>query len=95
MWTVVTELVHPDPGNTAPGKPPGMVRLPSTSWTVVAALLPAAAAGVFYFGVPALVLFVLSTGGCMAIEAIFQRLRGREGTVSAGRAAFPTAGWRR
>ena len=57
-------------------------------WTVVAALLPAAAVGVFYFGIPALVVLVTATAGCVAFEALFQRLMGREVTVSDGSAAL-------
>jgi electron transport complex protein RnfD len=62
--------------------------VPSIMWTVVAALLPAAAVGVFYFGLPSLVVLAVSTGGCVAFEAFFQRLLGREVTVSDGSAAL-------
>jgi electron transport complex protein RnfD len=62
--------------------------VPSIMWTVVAALLPAAAVGVFYFGVPALAVLLVSTAGCVAFEALFQRLLGRGITVSDGSAAL-------
>ena len=62
--------------------------VPSIMWTVVAALLPAAAVGVFYFGIPALAVLVTATAGCVAFEALSQRLTGREVAVSDGRAAL-------
>lgn len=54
-------------------------------WTVVAALLPAATVGVFYFGIPALVVLAISTAGCVALEALVLRLLGRPVTVADGR----------
>ena len=62
--------------------------VPSIMWTVVAALLPAAAVGVFYFGIPALVVLITATAGCVAFEALFQRMMRREITVSDGSAAL-------
>ena len=47
-------------------------------WTVFAALLPAAAVGVYYFGFPALKVLVASVLGCMAVEAAYQKLTGQE-----------------
>jgi len=57
-------------------------------WTAVAALLPAAAVGVFYFGPPALVVLVTSTAGCVAFEALSRRLGGGGTADSGGRAAL-------
>jgi len=62
--------------------------VPSIMWTVVAALLPAAAVGVFYFGLPGLIVLVIASAGCVAFEALFQRLMGRTVTVSDGSAAL-------
>jgi electron transport complex protein RnfD len=83
--------VHPDP-RTAATERPAVAALPPSApaimWTVFAALLPAAAVGVFYFGLPALVVLVTATAGCVAFEALFQRLMRREITVSDGSAAL-------
>lgn len=57
-------------------------------WTIFAALLPAAAVGVFYFGSPALAVLFLSTAGCVALEALVLRLSSRPATISDGRAAL-------
>ena len=57
-------------------------------WTVAAALLPAAAVGVFYFGVQVLVLLIASVSGCVAFEALSQRMMGRDVTVLDGKAAL-------
>jgi Na+-translocating ferredoxin:NAD+ oxidoreductase subunit D len=62
--------------------------VPTIMWTVVAALLPAAAVGVFYFGAPALVVLVTAAAGCVACEALFQRLMGRPVAVADGSAAL-------
>ena len=60
----------------------------SIRWSVFAALVPAAAVGVFYFGVPALAVLATAIAGCVAFEALFQRLMNREVTVSDGSAAL-------
>jgi len=60
----------------------------SIMWTVFAALVPAAAVGVYYFGMPALMVLVASILGCMAVEAAYQKLTGQEVSVSDGSAAL-------
>jgi electron transport complex protein RnfD len=60
----------------------------SIMWTVFAALLPAAAVGVFYFGIPCLIVLAISVLGCMAVEAVCQKLMKQEVTVSDGSAAL-------
>jgi electron transport complex protein RnfD len=60
----------------------------SIMWTVFAALVPAAAVGVYYFGMPALKVLVASILGCMVIEAVYQKLAGQEVSVSDGSAAL-------
>ena len=57
------------------------------SWTVIAALAPAAAVGVFYFGARALLLLAGCTAGCTAFEALLRRLPGGAPAVS-GRGAL-------
>jgi len=57
-------------------------------WTVFAALVPAAAVGVFYFGIPALAVLVASTAGCVAFEALSRRMAGRDPALSDGSAAL-------
>ncbi len=57
-------------------------------WTVVAALLPAAAVGVFYFGTPALAVLLISITVCLALEALALRLQGRPVMLADGRAVL-------
>jgi electron transport complex protein RnfD len=93
--------VPPAPAAARPAEPPAPLfeaassphltagdSVPAIMWTVVAALLPAAAVGVFYFGLPALAVLVTATAGCVACEALIQRLLGRPVTVSDGSAAL-------
>ncbi len=49
--------------------------------TVLVALGPAAAATIYFFGLPALFLILLSVSACVATEALCRRLRGRPTTV--------------
>ena len=56
----------------------------SIMWTVFGALLPAAAVGIFYFGLPGLSVLAFSVLGCMAVEAIYQKATGRDVTVGDG-----------
>lgn len=42
------------------------------------ALLPAAALAVYYFGIPALRVMALAAGSCALVEALWQKLLGRE-----------------
>lgn len=60
----------------------------SIMWTVVAALLPAAAVGVYYFGWPALRVLIAATVGSMAVEAVYQRIMKQDVTVTDGSAAL-------
>jgi electron transport complex protein RnfD len=64
------------------------MRATFANWTVVAALQPAAAVGVFYFGFPALVVLTTATAGCVAFEVLSQRLLGRSVAVADGRAVL-------
>ena len=69
---------HPDPLEAAV----------SANWMVVAALQPAAAVGVFYFGIPALIVLATAIAGCVALEGLSQRLLGRPVAVADGRAVL-------
>lgn len=87
--------VHPDSRTQAPRfaaalNPPLNAgdTVPSIQWTVVVALLPAAAVGVFYFGTPALFVLAIATAGCVAFEGLFQRLIGLTATLSDGSAVL-------
>jgi electron transport complex protein RnfD len=63
-------------------------RLP-IAWTFVAALIPAATVGVFYFGMPALTVLITATTGCTALAALVRRRGGRGGAPQPdGRAAL-------
>lgn len=55
---------------------------------VIYSLLPACAVAVYFFGIPALLLLLLTTGGCLAVEALCQRLMGKPVTVLDGSAAL-------
>jgi len=49
---------------------------------IIIALLPAAVAGVVLFGVPALITVLLSTATAVAVEAVIEKLTGRELTIT-------------
>ncbi len=59
-----------------------------TMHTVIMALIPGALVGVYYFGLSALWVIVLSVASCMAMEAAFQKAMGRKVTVYDGSAAL-------
>lgn len=48
---------------------------------VILTLLPACAAGVYYFGMPALWVLGVSTVSCVVFEALFSRMLGKPSTV--------------
>lgn len=53
---------------------------------VIYSLLPACAVAVYFFGVQALSVLLIATLGCLAAEAVFQRLLGQPVTISDGSA---------
>ncbi len=55
---------------------------------VIYALLPACAVSVYFFGLPALVVLVLCTLGCVATEALCQRAMGKPRSIGDGSAAL-------
>lgn len=65
----------------------GADSIESIMWSVVLALIPAAIAGVYFFGLGALQVLIVSTGSAMVAEAIYQRLSGKGSTVGDGSAA--------
>jgi len=60
--------------------------IPTIMYSVIAALAPALMGAVYFFGIQALVLIVLSVVTCVATEALIQRLSGRQMTVTDGSA---------
>jgi electron transport complex protein RnfD len=54
---------------------------------VAVSLLPACAVAVYFFGLPALLLLVLTTLGCLAVEALCQKLMGQPVSIADGSAA--------
>ncbi len=61
---------------------------PNIMWTVIFALLPAGAAGVFIFGLNALYVIIVSVASALAAEAAIQALRQRAITVMDGSAVI-------
>jgi len=55
---------------------------------VIYALLPACAAGIYFFGLPALVLLILCTAGCVGFEALGQKLMKQKLAIRDGSAAL-------
>jgi len=55
---------------------------------VILSLLPAAVVSIYYFGQPAMILLLLCTLGCMAFEALCQKIMDRPITVADGSAAL-------
>jgi electron transport complex protein RnfD len=54
---------------------------------VIYSLLPACAAAVYFFGLRALLTLILATLGCLAVEAVCQRLMGKPVSIADGSAA--------
>lgn len=54
--------------------------------TVAVSLLPACAAAIYFFGAAALGVLLLATLGCLAVEALCQRLMGRPHSLADGSA---------
>jgi electron transport complex protein RnfD len=59
-------------------------------WTVVAALLPAVAASIYFFGLPAVKVYVISILACEVTELICLRVRGKPLAHAADGSAFVT-----
>jgi electron transport complex protein RnfD len=57
-------------------------------WTVVATLMPAVIFAVYWFGMPALTTVVLSVLSAVIFEALVQKMRKKQVTVSDGSAAL-------
>ena len=55
---------------------------------VIYSLLPACAVAVYFFGLPALIVLLIATLGCVAAEVVFQRLLGQPVTISDGSAVI-------
>ena len=55
---------------------------------VLYSLVPACAVAVYFFGLSALLVLLLATFGCMATEAVCQRLMGQPVTIADGSAAI-------
>ena len=66
----------------------GPESVPRIMFSVILALLPAALTGVYFFGLPALFVLLLSTGSAMAAEAMMQKIMGRKITLTDGSAAL-------
>jgi len=57
-------------------------------WTVVACLVPPLVLSVFVFGIQVLLITAVSVISCMAVEAISQKMLGKQVTVKDGSAAL-------
>jgi Na+-translocating ferredoxin:NAD+ oxidoreductase subunit D len=55
---------------------------------VIYALLPACAVSVYFFGIPALAVLIIATLGCVAVEAVCQRMMGKPLTIGDGSAVL-------
>ncbi len=60
----------------------------SIMWWVVIALLPAAGAGVYYFGISALWIILVSVLSAVITETVIQKFMGRNNTVKDGSAVI-------
>jgi electron transport complex protein RnfD len=55
---------------------------------VLYALIPGALIGVYFFGIPAIKVIAISVVSCVAIEALWQKLLGKDITIADGSAAL-------
>lgn len=66
----------------------GSESVPKIMWTVFVCLLPAAAVGVYRFGMEGAVVLATCTGSAIVFEALIRKLSGKDNTVSDGSAAL-------
>ncbi|MFP4661557.1 MAG: RnfABCDGE type electron transport complex subunit D [Halanaerobiales bacterium] len=57
-------------------------------WSVVKALIPAILAAIYFFGVQAFGIIIVSVFGCITTEYLFQRVRGKKITINDGSAVI-------
>ncbi|MFW6022170.1 MAG: RnfABCDGE type electron transport complex subunit D [Halanaerobiaceae bacterium] len=57
-------------------------------WSVVMALVPAVIAAVYFFGIQAIGIILVSVSGSIVTEYLFQKARGKEVTISDGSAVI-------
>ena len=62
--------------------------IPKVMRAVLYSLAPACGVAVYFFGVPALGVLLIATLGCLATEAVCQRLMGQTVTIADGSAAI-------
>jgi electron transport complex protein RnfD len=58
---------------------------PRVMYSVVIALIPAVLVSIYYFGLSALVVYLVSIVSCLAFEAAAQKVMGRPITIADGR----------
>lgn len=57
-------------------------------WSVVKALIPAVLAAIYFFGLQAFLIIVVSVIGCIITEYLFQKARGKQITIGDGSAVI-------
>ena len=62
-------------------------------WNVVAALVPAAAFGVYYFGVNALVNIIVAIVSAVVFEFLWEKLMHKRVTITDGSAVITGLSW--
>lgn len=62
--------------------------VPTIMWNVVAALMPAAVMGIYYFGIKALIMMVVTTVTALVSEILMNKLLKQDLTISDGSAAI-------
>jgi len=60
----------------------------ATMHSVILALLPAALVGIYFFGLPSLMVIVLAIVSCLVVEAIIQKIMKKKVTIYDGSAAL-------
>ncbi len=66
----------------------GAESIPKIMWTVFVCLLPAAAVGVYRFGMDGAIVLATCTGSAIVFEALIRKLAGKDPTVADGSAAL-------
>ncbi len=59
-----------------------------TMHSVILALFPAALVGIYYFGIPSLVVIVVAVVSCLVVEAVIQKILKKKITIYDGSAAL-------
>lgn len=82
QWSEIQLLLTPAPHIKAEGDVRGLM------FSVIIALVPATIAGIYFFGIAAIITISIAIASSMLFELVYQKMTGRNNTISDGSAAL-------